>query len=148
MMVKSGDSGSVRMKGWTQFIIAVAGIILVAAICSMMRVRVDLTEDRRYTLSPPTLKILDDIENDIYVEVFLDGEMPVALKRLKRSVKEMLDEFRIASGRKISFAFINPAAVNHGAATTNEEGEANSPPLSFQRELLSIRVLASDCFDL
>ena len=119
-MVKSGDSGSVRMKGWTQFIIAVAGIILVAAICSMMRVRVDLTEDRRYTLSPPTLKILDDIENDIYVEVFLDGEMPVALKRLKRSVKEMLDEFRIASGRKISFAFINPAAVKDAEQRENQ----------------------------
>ena len=32
------------------------------------------------------------------------------LKRLKRSVGEMLDEFRIASGRKIDYEFINPSA--------------------------------------
>jgi len=119
-MVNSGDSLSVRMKGWTQFIIAVAGIILVAAVCSIIRVRIDLTEDKRYTLSPPTLKILDDIENDIYVEVFLDGEMPVPLKRLKRTVKEMLDEFRIASGRKITYAFINPAAVKDAEQRDNQ----------------------------
>ncbi len=119
-MVNSGESGSVRIKGWTQFIIAAAGIILVAAVCSMLRVRIDLTEDKRYTLSPPTLKILDDIENDIYVEVFLDGEMPVPLKRLKRSVKEMLDEFRIASGRKISYAFINPAAMKDAEQRENQ----------------------------
>jgi len=53
--------------------------------------------------------VLDGIENDIYVQVYLDGEMPIPLKRLKRSVKEMLDEFRIASGRRIDYEFINPA---------------------------------------
>ena len=31
------------------------------------------------------------------------------MKRLKRSVREMLDEFRIASGRKIDYEFINPS---------------------------------------
>ena len=108
------------MKGWTQFIAAVTGIILVAAVCSLLRVRIDLTEDKRYTLSPPTLKILDDIEDDIYAEVFLDGEMPVPLKRMKRSVKEMLEEFRIASDRKISFAFINPAAVKDAEQRENQ----------------------------
>lgn len=110
-MGKANDSRNIRMRSWTQFIIAVAGIVLVASLCSLIRVRIDLTEDKRYTLSPPTLRVLDDIKNDIYIEVYLDGEMPIPLKRLKRSVKEMLDEFRIASGRRIAYTFINPAAV-------------------------------------
>src|SRR4030043_1733768 len=108
-MGKANDSRNIRMRSWTQFIIAVAGIVLVASLCSLIRVRIDLTEDKRSTLSPPTLRVLDDIKNDIYIEVYLDGEMPIPLKRLKRSVKEMLDEFRIASGRKIAYEFINPA---------------------------------------
>ncbi|MFA5819767.1 MAG: gliding motility-associated ABC transporter substrate-binding protein GldG, partial [Bacteroidales bacterium] len=52
---------------------------------------------------------LSGLKNDIYIQVYLDGEMPIPLKRLKRSVREMLDEFRIASGRKIDYEFINPA---------------------------------------
>src|SRR4030042_4531264 len=99
MMETRNDSSNIRVKGWMQFIMIVAGIILLASVCSLVRVRIDLTEDKRFTLSPSTKKVLDNIENDIYIEVFLDGEMPIPLKRLKKSVKEMLDEFRIESGR-------------------------------------------------
>ena len=103
------DNRNIRLKSWLQFILTVSGIIVIAIFCSLFRIRIDLTEDRRYTLSPPTLNVLDGIENDIYVQVYLDGEMPIPLERLKRTVKEMLDEFRIASGRRIDYEFINPA---------------------------------------
>jgi ABC-2 type transport system permease protein len=103
------DIKSIRNRTWLQFIVIVTGVILTAYIISFARVRIDLTEDKRYSLSDPTRTILDGIENDIYVQVFLDGEMPIPLKRLRRSVSEMLDEFRIASGRKIDYEFINPA---------------------------------------
>jgi ABC-2 type transport system permease protein len=118
-MAGNSDNTGIRMKIWTQFIIAVAGIILVASLCSLVRIRLDLTEDKRYTLSSPAKRILKAVKNDIYIEVYLDGEMPIPLKRLKRSVKDMLDEFRIESGRKISYTFINPAAVKD-----NEQREA------------------------
>jgi ABC-2 type transport system permease protein len=100
---------NMKIKGWLQFLTAVAGIILVTSASSFLRVRFDLTEDKRYTLSEPTLKVLSDIKNDIYIQVYLDGEIPIPLKRMKRSVSEMLDEFRIASGRKIDYEFINPS---------------------------------------
>ncbi len=111
MMGNNKDSKNIRIKSWMQFVIAVSGIILFASVCSFIRFRLDLTEDRRYTLSSPTVKVLRDIKNDIYIEVYLNGEMPIPLKQLKRSVMEMLDEFRITSGRHIGYVFINPAAV-------------------------------------
>lgn len=100
---------NIKLRSWLQFLTAVAGIILVASVSSLIRVRFDLTEDKRYTLSDPTRKVLSGLKNDIYIQVYLDGEMPIPLKRLKRSVREMLDEFSIASGRKIDYEFINPA---------------------------------------
>jgi ABC-2 type transport system permease protein len=109
-MTGNDNNRNIRMKSWLQLITAVTGIVLLALLCSLIRLRIDLTEDKRYTLSPPTLGILERIDKDIYIEVFLDGEIPIPLKRLRKSVKEMLDEFRIASGRKIRYAFINPAA--------------------------------------
>jgi ABC-2 type transport system permease protein len=100
---------NIRLKSWLQFMSAVAGIILLATASSFLRLRLDLTEDKRYTLSVPTRKVLSAVKNDIYVQVYLDGDMPIPLKKLKRDVREMLDEFRIASGRKIDYEFINPS---------------------------------------
>jgi ABC-2 type transport system permease protein len=108
-MTDRTGKNNIRLKSWLQFISAVTGIILMASVSSFLKFRLDLTEDKRYTLSDPTRRILSHIKNDIYVQVYLDGEMPIPLKKLKRSVREILDEFRIASGRKIDFEFINPS---------------------------------------
>jgi len=108
-MTGSANNRNIKFISWLQFISAAAGIILLASASSFLRLRIDLTEDKRYTLSAPTKKVLSGIKNDIFVQVYLDGEMPIPLKRLKRSVMEMLDEFRIASGRKIDYEFINPS---------------------------------------
>jgi len=108
-MTRTSNIKSIKIRSWLQFLTAVAGIIFVAVVSSFIRVRFDLTEDKRYTLSDPTRKVLSGIKNDLYIQVYLDGEMPIPLKRLKRSVREMLDEFRIASDQKIDYEFINPA---------------------------------------
>ncbi len=92
-----------------EFFSAVALITAGAFIVSLLHFRADLTEDRRYTLSEPTVNILEKLEDDIYIQVFLEGEMPIPLKRLKRSVSELLDEFRMASRRKVDFEYINPS---------------------------------------
>ncbi len=108
-MTETANNNKIRLKSWLQFLSTVAGIILLASVSTFLRFRLDLTEDKRYTLSAATRKVLSGIKKDIFVQVYLDGDMPVPLKKLKRSVREMLDEFRIASGRKIDYEFINPS---------------------------------------
>lgn len=108
MTVRS-DLGYIRMKSWIKFSSITLTVILLAVVSSYLKIRIDLTEDKRYTLSEPTRKILRDLRNDMFVQVYLEGEMPIPFKRLKRSVNDILDEFRISSGRKIDFEFINPA---------------------------------------
>lgn len=99
----------IRKKSLIEFITAVAVIIFIAVLLSFLKIRLDLTEDRRYTLSDPTRKVLSELKSDVFIQVYLDGEMPIPFKRLKRSVREMLDEFRIASGSRVDFAFLNPS---------------------------------------
>ena len=106
------NSNNIKIKSWFWFILTVAFIIIVASASLLIRIRLDLTEDKRYTLSKPTDKILSGIRNDIFIQVYLDGDIPIPLKRLKRSVKEVLDEFRVASDRRIDYEFINPASGN------------------------------------
>lgn len=109
-MMEAVNSKNIKLRGWLQFLISVAAILIIAFTGSFLRFRFDLTEDGRFTLSKPTLQILKQLKNDIYIQVYLDGEIPIPLKRLKRSVGEMLDEFKIASGSRIDYEFINPSA--------------------------------------
>jgi len=111
-MENRGNNLNTRVRAWMQFILIIAGIIIAASAVSMFSLRIDLTEDKRYTLSDPTRNILESIKNDIFIQVYLDGEIPIPLKRLKRSVQEMLDEFRLASGRRIDYEFINPSEAD------------------------------------
>jgi gliding-associated putative ABC transporter substrate-binding component GldG len=99
-----------RKRAWTRFLFVVASAIIVGYLLSLLRLRVDLTEDRRYTLSPQTKEILSGLKSEVYIQVFLDGEMPVAFKKMRRSVRDILDEFRLLSGRRIGYDFINPSA--------------------------------------
>jgi len=137
-MKEPGRKGNIRMKTWIQFLVTVAFIILIVAASSLLRIRLDLTGDRRYTLSQPTREALGKIKNDIYVQVYLDGEMPVPLKRLRRSVREMLDEFRIASGRNIDYEFINPADTKDA-----QQREAQYTAL-YNKGLNPVNIQASD----
>ena len=112
-MGETASYNSIRLTSWIRFLVTIAAVILAASALSVFKIRIDLTEDKRYTLSVPTEKILSEIKNDIFVQVYLDGDMPVPLKRLRRSVNEILDEFRIASGSRIDYEFINPSEAEN-----------------------------------
>ncbi|MCU0460579.1 MAG: gliding motility-associated ABC transporter substrate-binding protein GldG [Bacteroidales bacterium] len=108
-MAENKVIGNMKIKSWILFVLIIGAIILVSSAAGLIRLRLDLTEDKRYTLSEPARTILDGLENDVYIQVYLDGEMPIPLKRLKKSMQEILEEFRIESGRHIDYEFINPA---------------------------------------
>src|SRR5690606_23382671 len=81
--------------------VAAAGAVCI--LLSLLHIRADLTEDRRFTLAEPTKKILRELERDVKVDVYLDGELPIAFRKLRRSTEQYLDEFRITSGRKVKY---------------------------------------------
>ena len=112
-MTDNANIRNIKTRSWLQFGLTLLAIVFAVIAGSFLRIRLDLTEDKRYTLSEPTRKVLSGVKNDIFVQVYLDGEMPIPFKRLKRSVSEMLDEFRIASGRRIDYDFINPSSNNN-----------------------------------
>ncbi len=122
MKIGSGIK-SIKTKSWIEFFSAAGIVILLAAAGSYLHLRLDLTEDKRFTLSAPTKKVLSKVKNDIFIQVYLDGEMPIPFKRLKRSVREMLDEFRVTSGNKIDYDFINPSG---GGDTREREARYQS----------------------
>ena len=84
-------------------------IVLVNLFASHYFFRVDLTEEKRYTIKEPTKQMLQQLEEEVFVEVFLEGDLNPGFKRFQKSVRETLNEFRIYSKQKVQFIFTDPA---------------------------------------
>jgi len=103
---------SLRKQNLTQLALAIAIILFVSYLAQIVFFRIDLTSEKRYTLSPVTKSVLRNMkEEEVLVRVYLEGEMPIGFKRLNKSVHDMLDEFRVYSGRKIQYDFIDLSKI-------------------------------------
>src|SRR5690606_33871455 len=72
--------------------------------------RFDLTAEKRYSLSDSTKKIIQNIDDVIFVKVYLEGEFPAGMKRLRNATQEMLNELQSYGGENIQYQFIDPFA--------------------------------------
>lgn len=67
----------------------------------------DLTEDKRFTLTASTEQLLESVEDPIYVRVLLTGKFSKGFKRLQRATQEMLSDFKSQNGY-IEYVFEDP----------------------------------------
>jgi ABC-2 type transport system permease protein len=85
-------------------------VIAVAAICTaanVLHLRIDLTADKRYTLSAQTRELLANIDEPVTVRVYLEGDMPLNLRTLQRSIKATCDDLHRLSRGNIEVEYIN-----------------------------------------
>ncbi len=68
----------------------------------------DLTEEKRFTITQPTERLLEKLDEVVYVQVLLDGEFPAGFKRLQKATTDILNDFRSVSGY-IEYEFEDPS---------------------------------------
>jgi gliding-associated putative ABC transporter substrate-binding component GldG len=88
-------------------LVTIAILIVLNILGSKLFSRFDLTQDKRYTLSQTSLKIIADAKEPLYVDVFLKGDFPGEFKRLQTETNQLLEEFR-AYNSNVKFRFVNP----------------------------------------
>ena len=87
--------------------ITIVLLLVLNTIGSFFFFRFDLTKDKRYTLSPTSLQIIEQVKNPLYIKVYMQGELPAEFKRLQLETRQMLEEFQ-GYNSKIVFEFIDP----------------------------------------
>ncbi len=105
-----------KSKLWILWILLV--LFSINWMASNWHLRVDLTNEKRFTLSAPTQNILKKIDNPITVDVFLKGNFPSGFKRLSIATEDLLNEFKEVAGNKFNYHFISPDELMEGTSTT------------------------------
>ena len=82
-------------------------VLPLVVILAISGIRLDLTKEKRYTLSDNTVKVLESVNKPLVVDVYLEGDFPASFKQLQSETKFMLEEFRKINP-KIDFKFIDP----------------------------------------
>ncbi|HSB93935.1 MAG TPA: GldG family protein, partial [Flavitalea sp.] len=93
---------------WWVYLIVL--LVLVNMLAFAFHFRIDLTSEKRFTLSQPTKTLLRNLKSPVHITVFLEGDMPAGFRQLSNASAEMLQEFREISKNNVVFSFEKPGA--------------------------------------
>ncbi|MBN8858470.1 MAG: gliding motility-associated ABC transporter substrate-binding protein GldG [Sphingobacteriales bacterium] len=91
--------------GWIYVVVLLA---LVNMFASQWHSRIDLTAEKRYTLSDATHRLLQSLDEPVTITVLMDGDLPAGFKKLQGSTRDMLQEFKEIGGSNVQYFFRKP----------------------------------------
>ena len=95
-----------KNKGWW-WLIVIAAIIAINFFTSVFHKRIDLTNEKRFTISSPVKKILGNLDGVVQIDIFLKGNMPAGFKNLSSSAEDLLQEFNEYANGRINYRIIS-----------------------------------------
>ena len=115
--------------------LAIAGLALLSVFFFF---RIDLTSEKRYSISQPTKTLLKKANAPLEVSIYLDGDLNPGFTRLKNSTKNLLDEMSVYAAEGIDMEFINPSTAATQAEREQKylelEAEGMTPTAIYERD--------------
>lgn len=109
--------------------LVIAIIVAINLVGQEFHFRLDLTEDREYTLSPATRDILNNLEDVVTVKAYFSENLPAQYLPVRQGFQETLLEYAAQSDGKLVFEFVNP---NAGPAQEEEAAKAGIQQLMIE----------------
>ena len=105
-----------RTSDILKFLIGIMLLVILNQLAGRFPARWDLTEERRFSIQPPTKELLRNLQDQVYIDVYLEGELPAGFARLRKSIKETLDEFKVYAGDNLQYKFVDPSQATASAS--------------------------------
>jgi gliding motility-associatede transport system auxiliary component len=106
----------------------VAVLVIIVAInllAGFLKFRSDLTENKLYTLSDGTKKILDKLDTDVAIRFYFskdNASVPVPLRTYAQEVQDLLDEYQQYSHGKVKVIKLDPKPDSDAEDSANLDG--------------------------
>jgi gliding-associated putative ABC transporter substrate-binding component GldG len=113
------------------FLLIVGALVLINILSASFFARLDFTEDKQYTLSKATKKILKELKQPVTVTAYFSKDLPTELQKGRREFKDILVEYSNLSKNRVVYEFINPSE--------NDESEQKANQAGIQPRVVSVR---------
>ena len=94
-----------RSKILKGFVLGLVVLLVFNITAANAYLRIDLTEDKRFTLKPATGDLLRQLDKPLSIEILLAGDLPPQYQRLQKSIVQTLKEFENKSGSTLNYFF-------------------------------------------
>ena len=88
-------------------------VVLVNILLSWVDFRIDLTEDKKHSISQETKQILTDLEDVVFIKIYLAGDFPTEFKHLQSELLNLLTSFKSIAGDNFDYEVIDPNNANN-----------------------------------
>jgi len=105
----------VGVRLWIPVIII---LVLINFLAAQFHKRIDLTNEKRFTISSPVKKLLTNLDDVVQVDIFLKGELPSAFRGLASYTEDLLREFKEIGKNNVQYNFIKPSDQIPGTERT------------------------------
>ena len=117
--------------------ISIIAIIIGLFATKTLFFRIDLTEEKRYTISQNSKNLLKNLDKPLKINIYI-GQADVNIAKLKTAVNEILDEFSVYSSKPLTYKYINPSKANSESERTKNYNELE------ERGMTSITISVRD----
>lgn len=97
-----------RISSWTMGALFIGIIVLVNGLIWNFPLRLDFTEEKLYTLSSSTKKVLSGLDDIVTVKVYFSKKLPPDLLVVRDEVSDILNEYKAYARGKLRVKFIDP----------------------------------------
>ena len=143
-----------KVETWLFPVAAVVAVLVILVAVNVLgnflKFRGDLTENRIYTLSPGTKRILDKLDTPVEIRFYYskdNSSMPVPLRTYAQEIEDLLSEYQQASHGKIQVVKLDPkpdSDAEDSARLDGVQGQTAAANLTGDRIYLG---LAVSCLD-
>ena len=100
-----------KKKNLVQLLLLVILVLFIYQLLQVFHFRIDLTSEKRFTLSDNTKQLLTELDKPIYFEIYLDGDLPHGFNKLKNATVDLIEEFESYANVEIAYSFVDPNSV-------------------------------------
>jgi gliding-associated putative ABC transporter substrate-binding component GldG len=113
------------------FLLIIGILVLINILSNTFFLRLDFTEDKRYTLNKATKNILREVKEPVTVTAYFSKDMPTELNKVRRDFKEILIEYSNRSKKRVVYEFVNPSE--------NDQSEQKAMQAGVQPVVVNVR---------
>ncbi len=113
----------------TTLLLAAAILVVVNLIGLNIFGRLDLTDDRVYSLSRASKDLVQTLEDPVSITAFFTADLPAQFASNRRFLRDKLDDYRAYGGQNIEYQFIDPGEDED---LRGEAGRLEIPPVQIQ----------------
>ena len=88
--------------------IVIIGVILIGLLFNQLFFRLDLTAEKRYSITNVSKNMVKKLEKPIDITLYLAGDLPPGFLRLQKSIQEKIADYNAYSSQIINLTVVDP----------------------------------------